>query len=94
MLRIRSNQLIPEVLFSSLSVEMQTIENKYECIGFMAFTTARVLCTRSQNSLLPVSVRRVHVVFSTAGFKGGGKPCSKTRETAALQRGILKASHT
>ena len=41
-----------------------------------------------------VSVRRVHVVLSTAGFKGGGKPCHKTRETAALWRGIQKASRT
>ena len=37
---------------------------------------------------MSVSVRRVHVVLSTAGFKGGGKPCHKTRETAALRRGI------
>ena len=62
--------------------------------GFIALKTAMVLCARSQDPLLPVSVCRVLVLFSTAGFKGGEKPCSKTRETAALQRGILKASHT
>ena len=27
-------------------------------------------------------VRRAHVVLSTAGFKGGGNPCRKTRETS------------
>ena len=41
-----------------------------------------------------VSVRRVHVVLWTAGFKGGGKPCLKTRETAALRRGIQETSRT
>ena len=41
-----------------------------------------------------VSVRRVHVVLWTAGFKGGGKPCRKTRETAALRRGIQETSRT
>ena len=46
-----------------------------------------VLCARSQDSLLSVLVRRLHVVFSTAGFKGGGKPCHKTSETAVLRKG-------
>ena len=32
-----------------------------------------------------VPVRRVHSVFSTARFKGGGEPWPKTRETAALK---------
>ena len=41
---------------------------------FMALITTQVLCARSQNSVMSVSVRRVHVVLSTAGFKGGGKP--------------------
>ena len=41
-----------------------------------------------------VSARRVHVVLWTAGFKGGGKPCRKTRETAALRRGIQETSRT
>ena len=40
-----------------------------------------------------VSVRSVHVVLWTAGFKGGGKPCLKTRETAALRRGIYPISY-
>ena len=52
----------------------------------MALITALDLCARSQSS--SISVRRVNVVFSTAGFKGGGKPCPKIRETAALRRGI------
>ena len=51
-----------------------------------------VLNTRCQDSLL--SLRRVHVVFSIDGFKGGGKPCPKTRETPALLGGIQKASRT
>ena len=41
-----------------------------------------------------LSVRRVHVVLSTAGFKDGGKPCRKTRKTAALRRGIQRTSRT
>ena len=57
---------------------------------FMTLITALVLCARSQDSLLSVSVRNVHVVFSTAGFKGGEKPCPKTREIFALRRGIHK----
>ena len=48
------------------------------CMGFMALITAMVLCARFQDSLLSVSVRRVHAVFSTAAFKGREKVCSKT----------------
>ena len=65
----------------------------YAHMGFMALITALALCGRTQDSLLSVSERRVHVVFSTAGFKGGGKLCPWTREIAALRRGIQKASH-
>ena len=36
----------------------------------MALITALVLYDRSQNSLLSVSVRRVHVIFSAVGIKG------------------------
>ena len=54
--------------------------------------TAMVLCDRSQDSLLSVSVRMVPVVFSTTGFTDGGKPCHKTCETVALRRGIQQAS--
>ena len=61
----------------------------------MALIATLVLCARYQDSLLSVSVRSVHVVFSSAGFKGGGKPCPKASETAALQGGgIQKASRT
>ena len=66
----------------------------YVCIGFMVLITALVLCTRYQDLVMSMSVRRVHVVFLTAGFKGGEKPCPKTRETTALKRGIQKASRT
>ena len=48
---------------------------------FMAFITATVLCTRFQDSLQSVPVRKVHVVLATAGFKCGRKPCTKTLET-------------
>ena len=56
----------------------------YVCV-FMALVTTLVLCARSQDLVMSVSVRRVHVVFSTAGLKGGGKSCLKTRETAVLK---------
>ena len=41
---------------------------------FLALMTTLVLCARSQDFSNVVSVRRVHVVLWTAGFKGGGKP--------------------
>ena len=41
-----------------------------------------------------LSMRRIHVVLSPAGFKGGEKPCRKTRETAAQRRGIQETSRT
>ena len=66
----------------------------YVCIGLLALRTAMVLCAMSQDSVLSVSLRTVHVVFSTAGFKGGGMPCSNTLETAVLWRGIQKTSRT
>ena len=56
----------------------------YVCV-FMALITTLGLCGRSQDLAMSVSVRRVHVVFSTAGYKGGGEPCRKTRQTAALR---------
>ena len=64
------------------------------CMGFMAFTTALVLYARSQDLVSSVLVPRVRVVFLTAGFNGDGKPCPKVRGTAALRRGIQKASRT
>ena len=60
----------------------------------MMLVTTLVLCASSQDLVLSVSMYWVHVVFSTAGFKGGGTPCRKTRETAALRGGIQKASRT
>ena len=46
----------------------------------MALMTAMALCASSQDLLLSVSARRVHVAFST-GFKGEGKSFHKTRIT-------------
>ena len=45
---------------------------------FMALIATMILCARSRDSLLSVSVRGVLVVFSTAGFMGGGKPRPKS----------------
>ena len=53
------------------------------CVGFTTLITPMVLYARSQVSLLSVSVLTVHVVLSTAGFKGGENPCHKTRGTVA-----------
>ena len=57
-----------------------------------------VLFARSQQSLLSLPARRVHVVsqsavfvFSATGFKGSGKPYQKTIETAALRKCIQQA---
>ena len=58
---------------------IEPITSMYVCV-FMVLITTLVLCARSQDFVMSVSVRRVHVVFSTAGFNGGGKPCHKTRE--------------
>ena len=66
----------------------------YVCMGFMALIIALLLCAMSQDSLLSVSVRRLHFVFSNAGFKGGGKPCPTTPGTAALRRVIQKPLRT
>ena len=61
----------------------------YVCV-FMVLITTLVLCARSQDLVISVSERRVHVVLSTAGFKGGGKPCHKTHET---RRHMLRRRH-
>ena len=63
-------------------------------MSFMTLISTLRLCAKSQDLVISVSVRRVHVVVSIAGFKGGGKPCRKTREIIALLRGIQKASRT
>ena len=78
------------ILFTSLLTTL----GLHVCMVSMALITALVLCARSQDSLLLVSERRVHVVIWTAGFMGRGKLCPKTCETAALRRGIQKAPHT
>ena len=51
------------------------------CMIFVAPITSMVWCARSQESLLSVSARRVHVVFSTSGFIGGGKRVVRRVET-------------
>ena len=63
-------------------------------IGLWALLSTMVSCARSQDSLLSVSVCRVHVVNSSARFKGGSKACIKTHETAALRRDIRKGSRS
>ena len=60
------------------------------CIGFMGLITQE---SRSQD-LSSLSVRRLHVAFSTTGFNNGGKPRPERGETAALRRGIQKAWRT
>ena len=63
----------------------------YVCMGFIAFITAMVLSASSQDLLLSVSVRRVRVVFSTSGFKGGEKQYPKTRETKLALKMLAKS---
>ena len=60
-------------------------ECMHVCTGFIAPIAALVLCARSQDSLLSASVVEVHVVFSTAGFKGG-RIKSKNNFTQLLAR--------
>ena len=66
----------------------------YMYVCFKALKTAMVLYARSQDLLLSLSVRRVHVVFLTNGCTHRGKQCPETRETAALRGAIQKASHS
>ena len=57
------------------------------CMVCMALITAITLCTRSQDSSLPVLLPTVYAVsyiapgvrISTTGFKGGGKLRPRTR---------------
>ena len=56
------------------------------CMVCMVHRAVEVLCVRSQDPLPSVSVRRVHVVFSTTGCENGGKPCPKIRDTVAEER--------
>ena len=74
---------------SSVSNDLQHV-----CRVFMALITALFLYARSYDSLLLVSVGRVHVVFSIAKFKSGGKPWLEAREATLLRIGIQKASRT
>ena len=56
----------------------------------MALITAIVFCARSQDSVLSVSMSTVHVVFSSAGFKDGGKLCPKTLLKSAIPVYLVK----
>ena len=64
------------------------------CMLFVSLLAAMVLCGRSQDSLLSVSMCWVRVVFSTTGFKGGQKPCQKTLEKGAFWKGNHPVSRT
>ena len=80
---------------SSVSVRIWYMSCVRVCVCvcvFMALITAQVLCARSQDLVMSVSVRRVHVVLSVAGFKGGGKPRPKTREDTLFIR-VRSAHH-
>ena len=81
---VNFQKVIPMQILSKIPVYVCM----YVCMYSTALITATVLCTRSQDSVLSVSARRVHAVFLTAGFQDGEKPCRKTRETTALRRGI------
>ena len=70
---------------------LDTVQSTHVCMGFIVLITAMVLCAKSQDLLLSVSVRGANVLFSTAVFMDGRKPCPKTRETTALRRGIQKS---
>ena len=73
------NTRVIDCLFSITNTK-STIAWMYIRMSFTALITAMVMCAKSQDSLMSVSVRRVHVIFSTAELKGGGKPYPKTRE--------------
>ena len=48
----------------------------FEGMVGMMLITAMVLCTRSQDSILPGSLRRIIVILSTTAFEGEGKTCN------------------
>ena len=87
--RLEFNEIAVHRLFNIIrkDYEPQCI---YVCMRFMALITTLVLCARSLDLVMSGSVRRVHVVLSTAGFKDGGTPCHKTSETAALREASRK----
>ena len=58
------------------------------CGFYGANIIAMALYATSLDSLLSEYLRRIYIVFLTNEFKDGGKPCHKTRKTAALRRGI------
>ena len=76
----------------NMNTSLQTVHssNNVDTVVVILLIATMVLCARFQDSLLSVSVRRVHVLYSTAGFKGRGKPCRKIRETVAMRVGIQK----
>ena len=63
------------------------------CMCFMALETAMVLCARSQDAVLSLSVRRTHVVFSTAGFTGGGSRAPRQVKSPRYERHPESLAH-
>ena len=73
----------PSILFYIVHKEEKNCECKAKILNlakscvcvcvcvFMVLMTTVVLSTRSQDLVMLVSVRRVHVALSTAGFEGG-----------------------
>ena len=74
--------------------EKIAMEKMYACMCFMALITRPTLVLFATYQDLVTSVRRVHVVFSTAGFKGEESRVVRRVTTAALRRGIQKTSRT
>ena len=67
----------------------------YACIDFYgAYTYSGLVRQVSRFITVSVSAQGTCRILDSTGFMGGGKTYPKTRETAALRRGIQKASHT
>ena len=62
----------------------------YADMGCLALITATVLCAMSHDSLLSMSVRRVHVVSRLPDLRAEENRPPKTSETAALRRDTEK----
>ena len=60
--------------------------SRVTCVGYMSCLTFDNYSHIDGIELIPV--------FLVPEFIGGGKPCYKRNETAALRRGIQQASHT
>ena len=78
--------VVSHLEFEMPNFSMQEFYGAYNCYGLM----------RKLSELKSVSVSAGGPFrnLDSTGFKGGRKPCPKTRETAALRRGIPNASRT